>query len=276
MLRSARRTVKSRARPLIPISILLTPDANGTIGTAMARIRAVSLDFYNTLVRFEPRREQIQTSVCAEFGITVDANAILRAYPAADQFLSEENGALPLSRRTAEQTRELWGRYEMLLLAGAGVTVDLDTASRIFDRVYEARQGFAVFPDVVPALAALQERGFAIGVVTNFEGGLAETLLDLGIARYLSFAVTSEEVGVAKPNAPIFEEALVRAGVSADQAVHVGDQPYSDVQGALGAGVMPILIDRDGAFKDYQDARVISSLEELPDIIDSINAEWTS
>ena len=83
----------------------------------MARIRAVSLDFFNTIVRFDPMREQIQVAACAEFGITLDPNPVLRAYPVADQFLSEENGKLPLSRRTPEDARELWGRYEMLLLA---------------------------------------------------------------------------------------------------------------------------------------------------------------
>ena len=234
------------------------------------------MDFYNTIVRFEPRREQIQAAACSEFGITVDTNAVLRAYPAADQFLSEETAKVSLSRRTPEQVTELWSRYEMLLLAGAGVTVELEMATRLFERVRAMRQGFALFPDVLPMLSAVRERGYSVGVITNFEGGLGQTLLDLGIAEYLSFAVTSEEVGVAKPNAPIFEEALRRAGAGADEVVHVGDQPLSDVEGATGAGILPILIDRDGAFADYRGARVIGSLEELPDILDSINAEWTS
>ena len=242
----------------------------------MTRIRAISLDFYNTIVRFEPRREQIQAGACAEFGIRIEADAILRAYPFADQFLSEENGKLPLSRRPPEDVRQLWGRYEMLLLARAGVTVDLDTATRIFERVWETRQGFALFPDVVQALQALTASGCSIGVITNFEGGLAQTLIDLGIADYMSFAVTSEEVGVAKPNGPIFAEAIKRAGVSADEMLHVGDQPYADVQGAAAANIRPILLDRDGAFPDYTDATVITSLTELIGILEAINAEWTS
>ena len=242
----------------------------------MARIRAVSLDFFNTIVRFDPMREQLQAAACAEFGITLDPSAVLRAYPVADQFLSEENGKLPLSRRAPEEVRELWGKYEMLLLARVGVTVDLEMAIRIFERVRQTRQGFAVFPDVVPTLQSLRDRGYAVGVVTNFEGGLAQTLLDLGIAEFMSFAVTSEEIGVAKPNAPIFEEALKRAGTGADEVVHVGDQPLADVQGPAGVGILPVLLDRDGVFEGYKDARVITSLEELPDLLDRINAEWTS
>ena len=75
---------------------------------------------------------------------------------------------------------------------------------------------------------------------------------------------------------PIFEEALKRAGAGADEVVHVGDQPLSDVQGPANVGILPVLLDRDGIFQDYKDARVISSLEELPDILDRVNAEWTS
>ncbi len=239
----------------------------------MRHIRAISLDFYNTIVRFEPLREEIQTAACAEFGITVDPAAVRRSYPAADHFLSQENGALPLSRRTPEQVSDLWTQYETLLLAGAGVQVDQATARRIFENVRDRRQGFALFPDVIPLLQAARDRGYETGVVTNYEGGLAQTLVDLGIAEYLSFAVTSEEVGVAKPHARIFEEALQRAGLQPQDVVHVGDQPHADVLGATGAGITPILLDRDGVHGGYSEARVIRSLTELPQLLRNMETE---
>ncbi len=233
----------------------------------MPRIKAISLDFYNTIVRFEPMREHIQATACLEFGIPIDADAIRRAYPTADHFLSQENGNLPLGRRSPQQVREFWVRYEMLLLDEAGVTVDLETANRIVERVLGMRQEFVLFPDVVPMLKAVCQEGYFVGVVTNFEGGLAQVLLDLDIAEYLSFAVTSEEVGVAKPNARIFAEALDRAGVRADEAIHIGDQPYADVQGAADAGIMPVLLDRDNVFEGFGQTHVIRSLAELPNLL---------
>ena len=42
-------------------------------------IKAVFLDFYGTLVRFDPPAEGIQAKACADHGLQLDAQAILRA-----------------------------------------------------------------------------------------------------------------------------------------------------------------------------------------------------
>ena len=39
-------------------------------------IKAVSFDFYNTLVRFWPPLEEIQQAACHELGLTVEEDAI--------------------------------------------------------------------------------------------------------------------------------------------------------------------------------------------------------
>jgi FMN phosphatase YigB (HAD superfamily) len=47
----------------------------------------------------------------------------------------------------------------------------------------------------------------------------------------------SDEIGVRKPEAQIFRVTLNRAGVAADEAVHIGDNPEADVVGAQGVGM---------------------------------------
>ena len=49
--------------------------------------------------------------------------------------------------------------------------------------------------------------------------------------------VTSEEVGVEKPEPAAFLTALERLGVSAGEAVFIGDNPDGDIRGAIGAGI---------------------------------------
>ena len=242
----------------------------------MLSLRAITLDFYNTIVRFEPLREEIQSAACAQFGISVDSQSIRRAYRYADNYLSQENGRLPLSRRDDDGVKDVWARYEALLLAHAGVTVDLPTASSIFEVVWEKRQGFALFPDVIPMLRALEGRGYKMGLVSNMEGNLDQMAVDLGIARFMSFAVTSEQVGAAKPNPPIFLEAMKRAGVLPRETVHIGDQPYADVDGAMGVGIRPVLLDRDHVHDGFQGAPVVHSLNEFPALLESFETQDTS
>ena len=85
-----------------------------------------------------------------------------------------------------------------------------------------------------------------------------------GLEPYLDFVVTSGEVGAEKPKPPIFLAALQQAGVDASEAVYVGDQYGTDVVGARGVGINPILIDRYDITPEVSDCPRILSLTELP------------
>ncbi len=85
----------------------------------------------------------------------------------------------------------------------------------------------------------------------------------LGIEPYLDFVATSEEAGANKPEPPIFLLALERARVDAREAVYVGDQYRTDVLGARGVGIRPVLIDRSGLMPGVSDCTRIRSLTEL-------------
>ena len=74
--------------------------------------------------------------------------------------------------------------------------------------------------------------------------------------------VDSTVVGVAKPDARIFEIALDAMGVAAADSWYVGDMPAFDVAGARNAGLRPFLMDPDQLHLDADYDR-IGSLSEL-------------
>lgn len=59
--------------------------------------------------------------------------------------------------------------------------------------------------------------------MTSFSA-LGDIIVDLGLSQFLHPILFSEEEGVEKPNPVIWERALSRAGVTASQAVHIGDE----------------------------------------------------
>ncbi|MGA8542284.1 MAG: HAD family hydrolase [Thermoplasmata archaeon] len=84
-----------------------------------------------------------------------------------------------------------------------------------------------------------------IAVVTNNTVAEQTEKLDfLGLQRAVHLLVTSEEVGVAKPDPGIFRAALERARAAPDQAVMVGDVWASDIVGARAAGIRSIWFNR--------------------------------
>ena len=63
-----------------------------------------------------------------------------------------------------------------------------------------------------------------------------------GLAKYFTHTLISEEVGINKPQPGIFEIALQRNGITADQALMIGDSYSSDIAGAKAAGIDQVWI----------------------------------
>jgi putative hydrolase of the HAD superfamily len=105
---------------------------------------------------------------------------------------------------------------------------------------------FTAYPDVLPALRELRERGVALVVASNWDCSLPGWLRPTGILDLVDGVVTSAEVGEAKPSPRVFERALAVARVSPSEALHVGDKVDNDVEGAAAAGVRAVLLQREG------------------------------
>ncbi|MDE0916087.1 MAG: HAD family hydrolase [Planctomycetota bacterium] len=86
----------------------------------------------------------------------------------------------------------------------------------------------------------------------------------LGFAPYFEAIITSEEAGVEKPHARIFELALQALGVSSDRAVMVGDDFKADYQGARSAGLEALLYTGFAASPQaHAEVASVASLDEL-------------
>jgi len=238
-------------------------------------IKAVFFDFYNTLGRFDPAREELQAVACCDFGIHVTPDGITLGYAIADAYMAREVAKLPLRKRDSQGIKDFFAQYQALILQGAGVNASLETALKVSVRLRELSYDFALYEDVTPTLDTLQRQGFKLGLLSNNEGDINKLCERIGLSPYLDFALNSEESGLAKPHPSIFLEALNKARVEPDEALHVGDQYESDVKGALGVGIHPVLLDRDGLKPAIQDCPTIRSLPELLDLLEKMQGEVT-
>ena len=113
-----------------------------------------------------------------------------------------------------------------------------------------------LFDDALSTLAALKERGYLLGVVSNRHyGGVPfhEDLHTMGLLDYfeLRHMAISADLGLRKPNPDIFLHTLNSLDVSPDEAVMVGDSLRGDIVGAkrlaMRAIWMPKVSLREGA-----------------------------
>lgn len=129
-----------------------------------------------------------------------------------------------------------------------------------FEIFFAARNEVVFFEEVMPALERLASR-YKLGAVTNGNADLGR----IGLGHLFAFCVNSVDVGVAKPDAGMFLEAIRRTGVSPQDVLHVGDDPIRDVQGARDVGMRTCWVNRgDFPWPGGERADVeVATLEEL-------------
>ena len=169
---------------------------------------------------------------------------------------------VPIEDLVAEHERQLTASYDQVLdgtvslsanrrerfrrmFVNCGVAMpvaDAERAMQRYRRAYEAHR--RAVPGVVALLAHLHPR-LRIGVVTN---GLVKTQQEKIVAckleGFIDFLLTSEEVGVKKPDPRLFLLALEKAKTRREDAVVIGDSWTLDVLGAQQAGIRSLWLNR--------------------------------
>jgi HAD superfamily hydrolase (TIGR01509 family) len=248
-----------------------------TTFTANGPIDLVTFDLYDTLIELNPPRWERLAAAARKQGIDVDPLTLREADRIAEDYFTIENGRLPIRDRLQPE-REAF-RLELMRrwLEAAGLPHDPDTTRSLreaymseFDEVPDHHH-YRLFDDVLPALRKLRRAGLQTAVISNADADVTIVCTHFAFAPLMDLIVTSALVGYEKPDPRTYHAALKPLGVDPARALHIGDQPKSDVVGARGVGMNAVLIDRyhrhNGA-----DIPTVSTLTELADTIISNQA----
>ena len=123
-------------------------------------------------------------------------------------------------------------------------------------------------PDAKYILEYLKSRGYRIGILSNgFKGVQQRKLEHSGIERFIDYIVLSEDIGISKPQRGIFDAALQVCGCGADEVVMIGDNPVTDIKGALDAGWPAIYLNRKGDAPTASCGVTVNSLREIESLL---------
>jgi putative hydrolase of the HAD superfamily len=96
---------------------------------------------------------------------------------------------------------------------------------------------FSLLPDAERVVRELAKK-YPLTIISNgFKEVQYYKFSHSGLADCFLHTLISEEVGINKPQPGIFRIALERNGVSADEALMIGDSYSSDIAGAKAAGI---------------------------------------
>lgn len=115
-------------------------------------------------------------------------------------------------------------------------------------------------------LKQLRDRNKHLAVVSNDRKYATPFMLEgLGIIDLFDHIITSEEIGIEKPDPRVFEEAARRFQKSISDIVYIGDDPIRDIQCAHQAGAKAILYIPPEKYRTSKGWRDYSSRTDEPD-----------
>ncbi len=206
----------------------------------MSSVAAVGFDLFNTLITVEPPAlyEAISrlTASLRQSGFPIDGESFAREHrKAAIHFLEE-------SRRSGRETHNRFWISHALQELGCWVSPDDPRISRGVEAYFSAFLPHShLVPGTLEMLRTLRGR-YRLGLLSNFTHAPAawEIIEGLGLAPFFDVVVISGEEGYRKPHPRIFQRFMEGFGVEGERILFVGDDLYSDVQGAKQSGIHPV------------------------------------
>ncbi len=232
----------------------------------MSRVTFLLFDAYGTLVELDNFYERLQRSFAQNAAFEIPLDAMRRA--AHREMRHYIKHSLRANRRD---------ECELLRTECAQVLADAlreenlqyDFSPAISYRVLDASIVFRAYQETRETLLQLLERGFSMGVLSNWDGRLPQVLRDLELDGFFDFVVSSAQVGYEKPDARFFEFGLQKIRISHPQietenCIYIGDHWGKDVVPSRLMGMQAIWVVRNQ--RDFTSGETATNDENVPQV----------
>ncbi|MBK5965710.1 haloacid dehalogenase [Thiocystis minor] len=153
-----------------------------------------------------------------------------------------------------------------MLLHDFGYPVQLADAA--MDLFLEHRNRVEPYADVLPALRSLAA-DYCLVSLTNGNSSIEATSLR-GLFRH---RLTAAEVGAAKPDPAMFRRALELSGCRPTECLHLGDDPWMDVEAARAIGLTAVWVNRTSRIWPEALAPPILTVTNLAEVTDWLHRQ---
>lgn len=246
----------------------------------MMRPKMILFDYGHTLL-YEPAYDFLRGERAAFRHVRENPRGVTpeEAFALGQQLFAQAGAA----RRSGWEIHEfqlMRLKYEYL-----GLTFDVPWG-QLEQIIWDATSPGAQMPGASDMLARLRAMGIRTGVISNI--GWSGAALEARLKRLLpehafEFVIASSEYALRKPHPMLFELALRKGALGAEQVWYCGDSIRADVQGAQGAGIFPVLYEGETVEKnpwaDQNDGLTISGehlrirrWEEMTTILEDMQA----
>jgi HAD superfamily hydrolase (TIGR01549 family) len=244
--------------------------------------RAIVLDLFDTLVRWEPERLPLM-----EINGRAMRTTMPWVFPILQQHLGgdfDQHGFIDIYTGVMEEIAlerqrdgieiTCWERFARTLTKISTVSADeRDAFAEELTRLHMSHvRAVTVAPSQrVEAIRRLAPH-YRLGLLSNFDDAQCgrEVLADTGVAELFEAVIISAEVRLRKPDPRIFGRMLAMLNLMPHEVLYVGDTPVDDVWGAHQVGIPTVWISKGVAALPEgipQPRFIINELSELPRLL---------
>ncbi|MFG1927056.1 HAD family hydrolase [Cryptosporangium sp. NPDC048952] len=206
----------------------------------MSEFEAVLFDAGDTLIRLAGSGETLLHGAAANLGVApLDPGEVADVWK---RVLDRSSTAEEMAKGrdlSEDKHHDVW----TALYTSAGIDQLADGLSEALYTLTVAAESWEAFPDTVPTLRTLSERGTKIGIVSDTGFDIRPAMERLGIMTYVDTVVMSFQHGMCKPATPVFLAACDQLEVDPTRTLFVGDNPLTD-SGAIAVGMHAFLLPR--------------------------------
>ena len=240
-------------------------------------IKAVVSDIYTTLIDIKTREDDI--GIYERLASYLKYQGIYLSASELQWFFFEKKGEQKKYNKEQypeHDYRRIW--YEILYENQYAYTgPDINTSTIVSDIVKLQRsvctKKIKLYSGVYQTLSQLKDR-YLLGIVSDAQQDHANPELKmLGIYGFFRSVIISAEFGYRKPDVRLFNECLKRLGVSASEAIYIGNDTHRDIKGARDAGMKSVLVMTRYGNKDTSVAKpdyIVNNVDEVFKVLEAL------
>ena len=230
----------------------------------MLDIKAVTFDFWGTLVDVDTSGELGMAQVLSDLGLS-------KADPRTLYF---DWDAATVRRYRSSTWRPYfdWGLLGLRdVLTPLGVDVNQAHLNRLAETLMATMTSRAEpHPEVPAIISALKER-LPLMPITNMDQRLFEMN---AFKSQFTLTLTAEEARAFKPSALIFNRAIERLGVAPRNILHVSLSQFADLEGAMPVGMNVAWINRNSETLGIHTPKPLYEFHDLNGLKSVVEAAW--
>ena len=228
------------------------------------KLKAIFFDFGDTLASTDPPFILRIAMSMREAGLDISDREFELKYVEADYKLYLKH------KLRGGMTPEDYGRWFLpILYESLPIESDMEEfRHRVRDAMSRIEFTRVALPGALDLLDYLKGKGFKLGVISNNDGYTETKCEQVGIREHFDFILDSTRLDMIKPDPRIFQHALEKAELMAEEVIHVGDMYGSDVMGADDAGLDVIWVNsRNVDQLGGKEVKQVTKLSEIKSIL---------